>query len=448
VNIFVDVIQRVIGTGVQVGIHLWFLCVVFKNRKRRFGGSYWTVIGMAGFCTLAAAMLLPKLLPYVSGKVLFVTAFCLLAIVPCRILYQGGITEFVFCFFITQSYIDNCFLVTKVVQSMCGNTFMKLSLSYMVVEGLLFVVTMPAVLWFMKYRLRVLVDTTKGMEFWNYIWLLPVALYVVYRVGISQDYTSLSQVWERMNLTVPISWIIGTLLIYIIVVGTLIDTVHSVEERERLEAVNQQLLMQQEQYEIIQQNIDETKRVRHDLHHQILDLKGFVDREDMDGIRKYLYAHLEELHLNEPALYCSNYAINTIIQYYVDLAKKDEIVVLVNLELSNSLPCSQSDLIVIFGRLLEYAVEVNRKKTGDRCLIELKSRMQGNDILVIYVKTGGGLAGNPDGDFTYGKLSETLQSKMASVVRIAEKYHGVTRLEQESGEFQGYVLLNRVPAER
>ena len=61
-------------------------------------------------------------------------------------------------------------------------------------------------------------------------------------------------------------------------------------------------------------------------------------------------------------LYCGNYAVDTIMRFYLTQAKDEGIQVEVSLPLPKQLPIPESDVCVLLGNLLENALAACRRR--------------------------------------------------------------------------------------
>ncbi|MFR5733272.1 MAG: GHKL domain-containing protein [Clostridium sp.] len=78
--------------------------------------------------------------------------------------------------------------------------------------------------------------------------------------------------------------------------------------------------------------------------------------------------------------WCENYAVNTIVCYYAEEARKAGIDFSVRLELPKQLSINEAELCSILGNLLENALDACRECTDTAPFIRIRAREEGGHI--------------------------------------------------------------------
>ena len=235
----------------------------------------------------------------------------------------------------------------------------------------------------------------------------------------------------------------GSVLIYRLI----IRLVQTDNNNRRLMAENHALSLQSIQYENLRKRIDETRQARHDLRHHIMLLKSIRDNRDFDALDQLLRGYPDLFELDRPLLYCANEMVNAIVAHFGDKALENGIRYNVKLDVPEDVFPEKSDLAVLFGNLLENAVEA--------CLHVEKDR---------YISVSGGVAhdkGSPESLTLViknscsaaplvGENGSFLSTKhngdgigIVSVRSIAERYSGAASFTNQDGVFTASVVLYR-----
>lgn len=225
-----------------------------------------------------------------------------------------------------------------------------------------------------------------------------------------------------------------------------------------------QMEEQKKYNELIAENEKTLKKQRHDLHHHLIAI-----RELAGSGNEKLEDYLSSLTQNVPILhsvYCENKAVNAIVSHYAAICAAENIEMCARLNVPVMKEASfDSDLSVIFGNLLENAIEAcrrvesggsktsagsaedmrsaaddGRNESGGR-FIRISSDMS-YDLLVITMDN------SFDGKFSYegGKFRSSKRNDfgvgLSSIQYTAQKYGGDAKFEGKNGHFQSSVYIN------
>ena len=136
--------------------------------------------------------------------------------------------------------------------------------------------------------------------------------------------------------------------------------------------------------------------------------------------------------------WCENYAVNTIVCYYAEEARKAGIDFSVRLELPKQLSINEAELCSILGNLLENALEASLRTAPARRRIKLTAYLHGNSLAVDNTCCRAPMEEN--GRFRSSK-HEGFGTGTASVRSIAQRYQGVTEFHYEDHIFFASVFL-------
>ena len=176
---------------------------------------------------------------------------------------------------------------------------------------------------------------------------------------------------------------------------------------------------------------------RHDLRHQLIAM-----RELGAGADHELTDYIDTLIADIPAAqenYCDNPAVNSVVSHYAALCKKNGIDCTIHLTVPQH--CTQitdSSLCVIFGNLLENAVEACMRMTEGHRFIRLNSSLQYELLTITMDNSFDGKVTEENGRF-YSRKREDFGIGLSSVQAVARKGQGDARFEQD-----GLVFLSSV----
>ncbi len=123
--------------------------------------------------------------------------------------------------------------------------------------------------------------------------------------------------------------------------------------------------IQQFQYEKIVADMENTRRMRHDMRHHYNSLNDMLERGKLDEMKDYL-ADLSGAAVKiENEIYCKNMTVNGLLQYYTAMARDADIRCEIHADCSE-LAIEPADLTVLFGNTMENAINSCAAYNGER----------------------------------------------------------------------------------
>lgn len=273
---------------------------------------------------------------------------------------------------------------------------------------------------------------------WHVVWIIFILLYsgaFLATGGLEFERSdTLSDYFVRIFC---FGSIIGSSFIFFV---SLNQTAENVRLTEKASQSVRQLALEREYYQAIVAHIDETKAARHDLRHHLALIQGYLSAGDNQKLKEYIGQYQQTVAEDSAFTLCKNYAVDTIARHYIEQAKSAGVCTDVLLNLPERIAIAESDLCVVFGNLLENALEAcKRQKNGER-FITVSAALAG-DYMVITV----------DNSFEEPILKENksfLSSKregrgigISSIQAVTEKYDGQAKFEFSEHVFRSSVLL-------
>ena len=188
----------------------------------------------------------------------------------------------------------------------------------------------------------------------TYLAGMPLILFLLLTVGLS--FIEYNYLYNPMSLFLFFALFVLLLVIYLI----FFKMIHLSYEKlqSHYDAVQTQHLLsiQEEQYRHIQTNIENSRRMRHDLRHHLLTLQGFLQHGHVQEAEKYLEQYLYSSQQFELLELCRNPVVNMVVGYYQTVALQKDIQFDACIQIPETLSVSDTDLSVILGNLLENAI--------------------------------------------------------------------------------------------
>lgn len=321
-----------------------------------------------------------------------------------------------------------------------GETYRLLDTpSRTIIRMIPFVVTTPFMLTFLNItKDRVL--RTHAPQLWRTIWLIPaLTTFIVLLFTWNLNMISVSGL---AFLLARVCLLITMFIVYYILVSSLESLKLQGGAEERARNQEQIMAMQKAQYSMLQKQIEETRHARHDLKQHLNVIQGCLESGDMAQLKDYVAKYGQKLSTLSPKTYCSNYAVDAVIRHYGEMAQEHGIRFDSHIALPSQLWIDEPDICILFGNLLENAVNACMEESPGTPFICVHARAAGERAISITVdnscqtppvmKNGCFMSSRHSGEGT----------GTASIRNIAAQYNGIADFKYKSGVFYASVFLN------
>lgn len=439
----IDIISTTLRVVVCCIVFAYCLFTPFKSRFRY--NNLVTAV-LAGLLTAITVVVIVLFLT--SGKFLVkyssfgIVLWIITAVVIFRIAIKGSFFEILFIVLMVLNLYVNIVAIAKViVNSLSLN--LPFSMVYaLVVIGVL-IVCIP-LLWILMVRLyKQVVEFEGNFSFWKYIWVIPALIYMIFFVKIVGDYWKAHVPTNGVDITFTVLWAVTTYTFFLVTLLMLIQTYRGITAAQQTKLISSQLRMQEDQYQRMIENVENNARLRHDWRHHLLSIDSFLDNKDMEGLRNYMKALAPEYLAGEDISFCQNPVVNAILMHYYTVASAEGIVVTVKANVRESLNIPDTDLCIVFGNLVENAVEACATREKNPRTIEIKADVEGRQLVLAIRNTYQRAVIFRDKQY-YSTKHEGEGMGIASVKRIVEKNKGVMEIHYDEDNFTVQVMLKMI----
>ena len=193
--------------------------------------------------------------------------------------------------------------------------------------------------------------------------------------------------------------------------------------------------------DLLSQQAQMLSQQRHDLRHHLNVILALAEEENTE-LRNYLQTLIDNIP-TASRRFCENQAVNAIIAHYAMLCRQKDIALSLDLTVPENNPTiSDSALCVIFGNLLENAVEAcDRMKSGKK-FITLNCKIQ-YDLLVVTMDNSFNGSIKKEGDRFRSSKRDDFGIGLSSISSVARKAGGNATFRGDGTTFLSSICLNR-----
>lgn len=300
------------------------------------------------------------------------------------------------------------------------------------------VITLPWALEAKKYFIPML-ENHRVKKDWNYYWLVPLVFYIIWQYQINGGTeTGLENIQNPYNVVFLFIINFGALLIYYLMIkldGQLLKNMELEEQRHYrdLELV---------EYQALHERIEETKRMRHDLRHHIHIVSHYLEEKEYDKLQEYINTYRDTIPDGEKIRFCEHNVINSIMFYFATQAKNHEIDFDANLSITEDMAMNNLELSILFGNLLENAIEACLEQQHAKRRVIVKGKGDAHSLIFTIDNTC-------DNEIERNKKGELLTTKpggngigVNSAKKIVERYNGFFSADKKGEMFCVSFMLN------
>lgn len=274
---------------------------------------------------------------------------------------------------------------------------------------------------------------------WNYYWLVPLVFYIIWQYQVNGGTeTGLENIQNPSNVIFLFIINFGSLLIYYIMLMMDGQLARNLQLKEQKHYHDLEIVA----YQALQERIEETRRMRHDLRHHIHMVNYYLKEKEYDKLREYINAYSDSIPDGEHIHFCENRIINNILFYFASQAKAHEIDFSVRLIIPDNLQVSDSDISVLLGNLIENALDACMEQKQSERRIVIKGKGDAHSLIFTIDNTfENEIKKNSKGELVTTKPTGN-GIGVHSAKKIVERYNGFFSADTKEDMFCVSFMLN------
>lgn len=286
-------------------------------------------------------------------------------------------------------------------------------------------------LYFKKY-IKGMAHIDTGKKIWRFLWTIPATFYLFWYHGLYfNTKSSIELAMDPVNMIFTFFINLGAVVVYTVIVNSMAEFQYNLN----LEEEKKQLEIKNLCFENMKKQMESTRRARHDLKHHMKAVHTMAENNECKKITEYIETYLEHVSLKKPLVYCTNFTLNALIVYYVQQAEAHKIKLKLNIELPEETNVKEADLTVLFGNLLENAIDACDEVQENKRYINLKIYKPNSDSIVFYIENGfNGSIKKKNQQFLTTKANGN-GIGIESVKYVVHKYNGDVNIKTDENKF-------------
>lgn len=303
-----------------------------------------------------------------------------------------------------------------------------------------FIVTMPVIIHILYCRVKPILKLNNS-KVWRNLWTIPAIYTLSYSAFCVATTRNILSIWQYMLITLSLNY--SAYIVYLMTFKMILQTEENAALRESAKTTALQLSFEEEQYKNLGNSIEKARAARHDLRHHLSVIRKLIDAKDIENLNLYVIQYMQSIPDNTQLMVCENCAVNAIVQHYLEIAGKQGIKTTVELHIPQELSASGIDLCIVFGNLIENAIEACARMEPDlERYIRIYAKLQGRILGITIDNSFDGQLNIKNKKILSRKRNGEEGVGLSSVRAVAEKYHGHVEMNVAGKEFQFSLMLN------
>lgn len=255
------------------------------------------------------------------------------------------------------------------------------------------------------------------------------------------DYNKLSI--HNMKILMPSFFLIMFIVWgYILVFSGIYSAKKNIELNNNIELLMNQVKLQQDNYVLINESIQKSHALKHDMRHHISILKTMLRDEKINEAQNYMDKFNNQIIENNIPIICTNYTIDSLLKYYLSCCIANQIDFKIELNISEAIKIDDLDLCVVLGNCIENAIEACEKITKDNeKFIILASESFGENIVFKMKNSFNGIIEKNSDNHIKSSKGDRLGIGLTNVKQVVSKYKGSFEIKYSESVFEVCIVL-------
>ncbi len=215
----------------------------------------------------------------------------------------------------------------------------------------------------------------------------------------------------------------------------------SFKEKMQSELAKRETAYYHHQAELICRNSEDLKHFRHDMKNRLIALQQLMIQQKNEEAMQYLSNVTEKLTTIKLFSETGNLAADSILNYKLTHAAEADIQIKAEILLPKDISIEQDDMFIIFGNLLDNAIE-SCEKVMDNKFIHLTTRYEQGTIFILLKNSCNGKINKNGEQFISDKPNPQMHGIGLQSIRTAvSKYNGEMKIQYNNTVFETSILL-------
>lgn len=237
--------------------------------------------------------------------------------------------------------------------------------------------------------------------------------------------------------------VIIIILSYIVVFIAIWSINKNMELEYKFKIIDTQVELQKQNYKNLHKSIENYYAFKHDIRHHALVIKSMMDAKNYIEAAEYMDKFTENEIFENVGTLCKNFTVDSILKYYMSIARKNNIELKVNLSIPENINIDNIDLSIVIGNCIENAIEAcNNIIDKSKKYININAEIKGFQLIVKIKNSFNGQVIKDGNVIKTSKNGEGHGIGLSNIRNVTEKYNGYLNIKYNDKEFEVNIIMN------
>ena len=246
------------------------------------------------------------------------------------------------------------------------------------------------------------------------------------------------------SLIMCISIIISIVLSYYFMLYMMERFNYLAKKRHEDEMYRKEMYYKEQYYSEVERRNEYVHNLKHDMKNKLIELLYLLEKGDIQGVAGKLSIYCDELEKIDENSYCNNPIVDSVLRIKFGVAKSDKIRIDTTIRIPKQMQLEHGDIGVLYGNLLDNAIEACRKVEENRRFIRIENKFTEGKLLLIVENSKTGernesLKTTKKDNYSHGR-------GIHSVRKVVEKYNGTVTFTDKGEIFDVSAMLYGIEA--
>ncbi|OVE66458.1 hypothetical protein CCS79_18865 [Clostridium diolis] len=251
---------------------------------------------------------------------------------------------------------------------------------------------------------------------------------------------------DRVDLYSGVNSLLNVIIIilsYIVVFIAIRSINKNMELEYKFKIIDTQVELQKQNYKSLNKAIESYYELKHEIRHHMLVVKSMIDAKNYIAASEYMEKLTESEISKNVGILCKNFTVDSILKYYMSIARKNDIDFKVNLNIPEDINIDKLDLSIVIGNCVKNAIEAcdNIKDKGKK-YINIRAEIKGFQLIVKIKNSFNGQIIKEGNIIKTSKTEDGHGIGLINIRNIVEKYNGYLNIKYDYNEFEVDIIMN------
>lgn len=248
------------------------------------------------------------------------------------------------------------------------------------------------------------------------------------------------------SLIMCISILVSIVLTYYFMLYMMERFNYLIRKQHEDELYRKEMFYKETYYIEVEKRDEYVQNLKHDMKNKLFELHYLAEKGDVKTLAEQVGGLCQELEQIDENTYADNPIVDSVLRIKFGMAKSEGIEIDTLIRIPKQMQLEHGDIGVLYGNLLDNAIEACRKVPEGKRFIRLENKYQSGKLLLVITNSktrekNESLKTTKKDTYSHGRGIQSVQ-------RVVEKYNGTAGFNDKGEFFEASVMLYGIEAKK